>query len=473
MKILLVQPGAETQEHAFRMPAFPEPLALEVLAAHLPDHDVRILDLRIDNTLDAALGEFAPDIVGVTALTTEVYDAYLALDRARELLPDAVIVVGGIHASLMPRDFDRPSVDAIVKGEGELTLKELVSAVEDARPLSSVPGMRVRMPDGGYVDTPERTERVQLDDAPLARRDLLASYRNHYHFHFHRPTFSIEAGRGCPFKCDFCSVWKMHPGKCRYASAERVFAELESIEATNTLFVDDHFLANVPRARTLCEMIRASGMQKTYGMQARSDTIAQHPDLIESWAKIGLGGVLIGFETPCPERLKKLNKSNSLRNNNETIRICKANGVDMWGAFIVNPDFEPEDFQRLLDYVSDRGIVLRQFTVLTPLPGTPLFEREAERLVTRDYRLFDCLHSVLPTKLPREEFYRQFTRLYRRSYGLLALLRSIFDRRVTMSDIRYLLPLVSRLCNYRAYLKSEEMQLASAPAAATATSPAR
>ena len=215
MRILLVQPGAETQEHAFRMPAFPEPLALKVLAAHLPDHEVRILDLRIDDTLDAELDEFAPDIVGVTALTTEVYDAYLALDRTRELLPNAVTVVGGIHASLMPRDFERPSVDVIVKGEGELTLKELVSAIEESRPLSSVPGMRVRTPDGGYIDTPERTERIQLDEAPLARRDLLAHYRSHYQFHFHRPTFSIEAGRGCPFKCEFCSVWKLHPGMCR------------------------------------------------------------------------------------------------------------------------------------------------------------------------------------------------------------------------------------------------------------------
>jgi hypothetical protein len=128
---------------------------------------------------------------------------------------------------------------------------------------------------------------------------------------------------------------------------------------------------NVPTV----EMIRASGMEKTYGMQARSDTIAQHPDLIEEWAKIGLGGVLIGFETPCPERLKKLNKSNSLRNNDETIRICQANGVDVWGAFIVNPDFDADDFQRLLDYVDDHDIKLRQFTVLTPLPGTPLFEQ--------------------------------------------------------------------------------------------------
>ncbi|NOZ20328.1 MAG: hypothetical protein GXP25_04480, partial [Planctomycetes bacterium] len=116
-------------------------------------------------------------------------------------------------------------------------------------------------------------------------------------------------------------------------------------------------------------------------------------------------------------------------------------------------------------------IRLRQFTVLTPLPGTPLFEQEAERLVTRDYRLFDCLHSVLPTKLPREEFYRQFTRLYRRSYGLLSLLYSIFARRLTLSDVRSLFPLVSKLCDYRAYLRSEETQWTPVPAGITPTSP--
>lgn len=455
MRILLVQPGVRTQAHAFRMPAFPEPLALEILAAYLPEHEVRIVDLRIADTLDADLREFAPDVVGVTALTTEVYDAYLALDRTREILPDAVTVVGGIHASLAPRDFERPSVDVIVIGEGELALKEIVSAVETSGPLGSVRGVRVRVPDGSYVETPRRAERICLDDAPLPRRDLLAHRRAHYHFHFHHPTFSVEAGRGCPFKCSFCSVWKIHPGKCRYMSAERVFAELASIEGKNTLFVDDHFLANVPRARELSEMIRTSGIKKTYGMQARSDTIAQHPDLIEEWAKIGLGGILIGFETPSPERLKRLNKANTLSNSDEAIRICQANGVDVWGAFIVEPDFEADDFRRLFDYVSNHGIVLRQFTVLTPLPGTPLFEQEAGRLVTRDYRLFDCLHSVLPTRLSREEFYRHFARLYRRSYSLWALFRSICGCRIPLSDIWHLFPLLAKLCNPQAYLESE------------------
>jgi radical SAM superfamily enzyme YgiQ (UPF0313 family) len=192
-------------------------------------------------------------------------------------------------------------------------------------------------------------------------------------------------------------------------------------------------------------------------MQARSDTIAKHPKLIEQWREIGLGGILIGFEAADHQGLSKLNKSNSLRNNDETIRICKANGVDMWAAFIVDPEFDVEDFHRLSDYIRSRDLWLRQFTILTPLPGTPLFEQESKRLVTRDYRLYDCMHSVLPTKLPREQFYRHFAQLYRRSYGLRTFLRSFFTRGITLGEIWSVLPLLAKLRNPRSYLEAENV----------------
>jgi radical SAM superfamily enzyme YgiQ (UPF0313 family) len=415
---------------------------------------VRILDLGFEDTLDAQLREYSPDVVGVTALTPEVYDAHLALDRVRELLPRALTVAGGIHASLAPEDFERPSVDVIVRGEGEITFRELIRAREAGTPMEAVRSIRLRRPDGSYLETPKREERVDLDRSPFARRGLLAGVRAKQRFFMKRPLTTLEASRGCPFRCSFCSVWKMHPGKCRYMSAERILAELETIEGPDTMFVDDNFLADVPRAEKLAGMIKSSGLKKTFSMQARSDTVAKNPRLIEKWAGVGLRGVLIGFETVSGDLLKKLNKANSLANNDEAIRILKANGIGIYGAFIVDPDFGVDDFRGLLDYVETRNVTYRQFTVLTPLPGTPFFEQVRSQLVTHDYRLYDCLHSVLPTRLSRGKFYEEFARLYR-SYHVASLIENLFRSRMTVSDVWSFVPLLRKLTDPRAYLRSE------------------
>ncbi len=462
MNILLVQPPPPPDWVGFRRTALPEPLALECIGAVVADdHDVRLVDMRLGDSLEDALQDRAPDLVAVTCLTTEVYNAQDVLRAAKRRYPETFTVVGGLHASLVPEDFELPEVDAIVVGEGEQTFAELTAAVDRAggwpadEALAAIDGLRWQGRDGTWHANRPRDLLPSLDVLPMPARHLARHHRDDYFFLFDRPHASIATSRGCPFRCNFCSVWKFYHKKCRYMSAERVVAELEQVEPTAVSFVDDNFLSNVRRAWEIQRLIRQRGIRKTYGMQARTDTIAKHPDLIEAWKEVGLETILIGFEAATQERLDAVSKGATIEENEQAMDILNRLGIHMWGAFIVDPQFTEEDFRTLKRYREEKGIIYPQFTVLTPLPGTDLYEQRKAELVTHDYRLYDALHAVLPTRLPRVEFYKHFASLYRPDNPALAY-EWIASGRLTIERARKAREILMELGDYRNFLKGEE-----------------
>ncbi len=416
MRILLVQPECQIFSVGFRIAAMPEPLALELLAAAAgDDHTCRILDMRLDDTLDETLRQFQPDMVAVTSLTPEVYAAQDVLKRVRELLPDAFTLVGGHHASLMPKDFFLPCVDAISLGEGEISFAPLLEALSKGQELSGVPGLIYRNSSGDFVASTAEPGKLDMDTIALPRRDLVEAYSEEYFFLFDKPDSSVATGRGCPYRCNFCSVWKFYEGKTRQMSPQRVLEEIRHVTTNHITFVDDNFLMNHQRENAIADLILSEGIDMSYSMECRTDSIVRHPELVEKWVDVGLYAVLLGLEGATESALAGVNKQNSLDINNEAIRILQENGVIIWGAFIIDPDWEVDDFKKLRDYVTAKGITHTQFTILTPLPGTELFEKRKSEILTDDYRCFDAMHSVLKTRLDREEFYRQFAELYRQT----------------------------------------------------------
>ncbi|MHC4716896.1 MAG: B12-binding domain-containing radical SAM protein [Planctomycetota bacterium] len=449
MRILLVQPDWKQSNFGFRLAAMPEPLGLETIAAVLPDHDVRILDLRCGDGLSREIRSFDPDVVGVTALTPEVYAAREVLAEAKALRDGIFTVVGGHHASLMPEDFHCPQVDAIVVGEGEQAFTGLVEALERGRDPAGVANLIVRDGDGAFRANLTGPVEIDLDTVPIPRRDLTARYRSEYFFLFDRPDTSVATGRGCPFRCNFCSVWAFYHGRTRMMSPRRVMEEIRQIETDHITFVDDNFLLNHRREREIADLILAEGIRKRYSIECRTDSIARHPELVTKWVEAGLYAVLLGLEGT-DETLAAVNKRNTAGVNDEAIRILQDHGVVIWGAFLVDPDWDLDDFQRLSDYVRSRRITHTQFTVLTPLPGTPLYRQKESQLLTRDYTCYDALHAVVPTRLPREEFYRQFARLYLQT-DLSPYVEMVRNDKLSIEDMkrgREMLRLMSQPANY-------------------------
>lgn len=183
-------------------------------------------------------------------------------------------------------------------------------------------------------------------------------------------------------------------------------------------------------------------------------------------AKNGLVMVLSGFESNDDDNLASLRKKSSWRKNQKANEVLRENGIISTGIFMVRPDWTKEQFEQLYEYVRSLTIGVPLFSILTPLPGTQLHRVYKDKLLTTDHRLFDLLHAVLPTRLPRDEFYRELCRAYdatessvRESFRAVFKQRPMFSARILPGMIwfyartwRY-----QRIhYDYRSFLRDEE-----------------
>jgi hypothetical protein len=428
MRILLVQPEYVSKGIGFRLAALTEPLHLEMLAALVPDHEVRILDLRLDPDLAGALEAFQPDLVGVTALTPEVYAALAVLRQAKAFSPEIFTVAGGHHATLLPED----------SGGGR---RRRARRGGDRVPAPGArrggPDRPVHVPNLVWRDRtalrPQRDGRGLDLDAPAARPDrglsqpLLLRARAARHRPHH--------GAGVPLPVQLLQRVGVPPGPHAedVRGAGRPRAQDDPHEERHVR--GRQLPARPPTGERDRRPHRAEGLDLGYSMECRTDSIVRHPELIEKWVKIGLRGVFLGLEGASDGTLAGVNQRNPLAVNDRAIEILHGHGLVIWGAFIVDPDWVEDDFHRLRDYVTAKQIPLTQFTILTPLPGTELYRSRYHELLTHDYTCFDALHAVVPTRLPREVFYQHFAALYRQTslepyYDLLQ------SGRVTIEQLR-------------------------------------
>ncbi len=431
------------------MITFVEPLGLECVAGGLePDHTCQIIDMRIDGVDKGfrKMRAFGPDIVGLQCnFTTERFRMLRLARRVRQEAPHALIVVGGHDASRDPKYFLKDPIDVIVVGDGEEVMPLLVNAWQRDHDLRTVPGLLINQ--ATPIDTGHAPARGNVDELPFPARHLIRDYAHEYYINFRRPLALLETARGCPFKCNFCSVWKFHESTFREKSPHRVVQELQQIDAPNVFITDDIFWMNVKRGRELGQELIASGIKKHYTIQTRSDIICKFPDLIEQWKECGRMTVFLGLEKIDDEGLKSVNKKNTADNNNRAIRILQELGVGYTPNFIVDPSWDRQDFEKLKHWIDETGAYNSGFSVLTPLPGTDLWDEVEPDVQTRDWELFDIAHTVLPTKLPLLEFYKEYAGLWKHAVDTrykehgklktqLAILGAIVTGKVTLGAIR-------------------------------------
>jgi len=411
MKILLIQPAKSPKTIGGEDVFLYEPLALEYLAAGVgPDHDVRILDMRLEKTLETVLAEFAPEIVGATAYTVHVDVVKSLFRQVKQWNPHTLTVVGGHHATVMPGDFLSPHIDLIVVGEGVFPFSEIVKRFEDGQSFEGIPGTFYGKGES-VTGTPPQPD-VNLDDFPFPNRKLTARYRTEYYSEWMRPLASIRTSKGCPYRCNFCAEWKVAGGHYYRRRPEQVVKELSGIDERFVFFADDESLVDVARMSILAQLIHEAGIRKQYFLYGRSDTIARNPGLLERWRKVGLERVFIGLEFYRDEDLAYIRKNSTAAENEKAVRILQDLGISVYASFIVRPDSSRSDFEGFHRYCRRMKLDYASFAVLTPLPGTDLYEEVKDRLITRDYAHFDFIHTALPTALPLAEFYSEYRRLY-------------------------------------------------------------
>ena len=417
MKVLLIQPPLNKNIIGAGVAYLTEPLGLEVLASYLDEHETRISDLRLKNTLDSDLNNFNPDVVGITCCTTDVYSVKAILKKIKAFNNDILTVAGGHHPTMVPEDFFDNYTDVIVLGEGEITFKELLNTHLKKKCFKNVTGLAYKSDDGKFYFTGKRKMLIMSDKRPFPKRSLTKEYRGSYFRGQWKPLASLMTSKGCPFRCRFCAMWKISDGKYYVRNAKSVVDELEIIEEKFVDFAEDNAFHDVKRAFEMAELIKMRGIKKNYKIYARSDTIMRHHNLIEKWAGVGMKLVLVGLESFRDRELKLLNKGNTVKNNERAVEILHSNGMEVVGYFIVHQDYTADDFKQLGDYAEKLKLKQPIFTVLTPLPGTELYNEKYSELTTKNYELYDFLHSVLPTKLPLDVFYKELLELYKRFYS--------------------------------------------------------
>jgi radical SAM superfamily enzyme YgiQ (UPF0313 family) len=481
VKILLVKPDISEFSVGFTSLARTPPLELLTVAASVADHECRILDMRLekDSAFEEELSEFKPDLIGLTAYTAEAEAAKMLARRAKSVLPDVPIVWGGYHATMALDDvLDEASVDFAVRGEGDVTFPELVRAIARGGSLDAIPGIAFSKGEQRVL-TPARAQIDDLDTLPLLDWSLMARYQPHYYLGVMGVVGGVESTRGCPYDCDFCSVWVFNQRRYRKKSPARVIAEMERLPdgIQVAAFVDDEFWADAGRSLEIAARINErnragwKGSGWKYWAQVRTSDIARRPELVEQWAKAGLKVLLLGIESHKDQEVAELHhKCTTVSQATQALRTMRQHGVEAWGCFVVNPAWEERDFYDLAAFVNENEIAFPQYTVLTPLPGTVLTNKlvDAGEVRASDipHSLLDFLHVTYPkARLPLRQFYELLAYLYQKTSmganigmyrrlvrnGVIARgwLHSEMGRRVTS--------FLGQLTNAEAYLKAHRL----------------
>lgn len=425
MKILLVEPPKPSSSIGGEDVFLFEPLALEYLAAGVaPEREVRILDLRLEKDLQRVLTDFHPDVVGITSYTVHVNVVRKLFEQIKAWNTMALTVVGGHHATVMPKDFLSPFIDLIVLGEGVVAFKEIVTRRENGETFDGIPGVVFTKGDSSIRT--DRQTAADLDILPFPDRRLTAKYRKHYYSEWMKPLASIRTSKGCPYRCKFCAQWKVAGGRYFKREPRRVVEELAGIEEECVFFADDESLIDAERMTMLARLIKEAGIKKRYFLYGRSDTITRNPELLRVWRDIGLERVFVGLEFFRDEDLDYIRKRSTSKDNEDAVQILHALGIDVYASFIVGQHFRRADFAALREYCRRLELNFASFAVLTPLPGTDLYHEVRDQLITHNYDHFDFIHTQLLTALPLKDFYAEYHDLYTKGIALskqLSLLR--------------------------------------------------
>jgi radical SAM superfamily enzyme YgiQ (UPF0313 family) len=391
-----------------------EPLALEYIAAGVvKDHDVKILDLRLEKDFQGILRDFCPDVVGVTAYTVHVNTVKKLFKEIKEWNSKVLTIIGGHYATMMPEDFLSPFIDLIVMGEGVFAFREIITRFERGGGFHGIPG--VAFATGGSLTKTDSSPEVGLDAFPFPERKLTAIYRKQYYSEWMKPLASIRTSKGCPHRCNFCALWKLTGERYLRRKPEKVVEELAEIDEKFVFFADDESLVDAPRMKTLARLIREAGIRKKYFLYGRSDTIARNPEVLKMWREIGLERVFVGLEFFRDEDLQYIRKGSTAGDNENAVKILQDLDIDIYASFIVRPEFNKEDFLGFRRYCRRLGLSFASFAMLTPLPGTDFYDQVKAQLITHNYDYFDLLHTLLPTALPLKEFYEEFYNLYKKA----------------------------------------------------------
>jgi len=415
MRVKMILPALTEAVSPFFRPIkyslFP-PLGLATLAAYLdPEDEIELQDEHVER-LD--IGD-TPDLVVIQVYITSARRAYELADDYRER--GAHVCLGGLHVTSLP-DEAAVHADTIFLGPGEDSWQQFLADFRSGHP-------------GSVYEAPARRS---LHGIPPVRRDLIKRRR-------YMVPNSIVVTRGCPHRCDFCYKEAFFQGGNSFyvQQVDEALAEIDRLPGRHLYFLDDHLFGDPKFARMLFEGMR--GMGRLFQGAATVNSLLK-PGLLEKAAEAGLRSIFVGLETLDEKNLRQSQKIQNLnRDYSAMIRRVHDNGVMVNGSFVFGMDGDgPDVFDRTLDWAIGNGVETATFHVMTPYPGTGLFDRIVGegRLLHRDWDRYDTRQCVFrPAGMTPGQLEDGYWRAYKEFYQWRNILRGAGAKEKLRGRVRH------------------------------------
>lgn len=417
MKIALLAPAGAMHRYTgnFGKAIHYAPLTLTSLAGYVPEElgaQVQIFD----ETVEKIPLEIDADIIGITAITGTAPRAYAYSEHFRK--KGIATIIGGPHPTLMPMEA-KQHADSVAVGFAERTFPQMLLDFKTGS-----------LKDFYYADKENDFLLVKPPLRQLLKKDGYITVN------------SMEATRGCVNDCAFCAVYALHKGKLFKRPVKDVIAEMEQLGGKDVLFIDPNLIADPEYSR---ELFREMIPLKKWWFGLSTADIVHDKELIALMAKSGCKGLLIGFESINQLSLSDMNKT---RNKNvdyfELMRVMHAHGIAVNGTFCFGSDEDgPDVFERTVEYVIKLKLDLPRYSILTPFPGTSLYEKlKTEGRITDDnWAMYDVEHCVFkPKKMSAQQLEEGNIYAWTQTYSTPSILKRI-------ARLHKVLPL-NFMCNY-------------------------
>jgi anaerobic magnesium-protoporphyrin IX monomethyl ester cyclase len=437
MKVLFIEPPKDVW---FVMGEYlPPPYGIIQLAAYLEtkvkDVEIKVLDCnaqKIDwKELEKQIEAFNPDIVASSALATcNTYVVARTLETAKKVNPEVLTVTGGQHFTATAEESLKEflEIDVIVRGEGEETLVELVKNAKKPSAFLRVKGISFRYKGKIFHNAP-RAIIDDLETLPYPGYHLVKDLVNKYHFAAmagrKAPYALIEGSRGCFHSCTFCTQWKHWQGRWRAKSPARIAEEMAlcyNNYGSRFIWLTDDNLGSGSRIGEIAdEILKRDLKELMWFVQARCDDIIRNEKFLQQLRRSGLRWVLLGVENPDQAILDGYGKNITVEDAKRAVKLLKKNDIAAHTMFIIGARKDSaKSIAKIREFVNELDPDFVIFSILTPFPGTQLYEEAKKNGWIEDFNWanYDMIHAIMPTEtLSRMEVQEELYTCYRSFYG--------------------------------------------------------